>query len=276
MVLPQVIGGGLGALQGGLQGGWKGALLGGALGAAVPGVGGALGRRLAGTALASKLGLALGKGQGALTGLAGKVTGTGMGQGLLKTGLGQAAAGLGTGAAMTGTAKGLGTLASGAYMLGGMPGLNPAARAVGGGLGGLGQGAAGIIGYNSVTGEPMYGAGVPGSALPPGMGQFGGVDPYGSPLDVLSATGLDAGRRLRMQKDAEAQRDAMNVLLPTLRKFSEQAKKDEFARSMAGKGISQNILTNAALTQAAQQAGLQMGTTAAQQAGSALTQRYTY
>lgn len=145
-----------------------------------------------------------------------------------------------------------------------------------GAAGGLGQAGAGIIGYNSVTGEPMYGAGVPGSALPPGMGQFGGINPYGSPIDVLNPAGLDAGRRLRMQKDAEAQRDAMNVLLPTLRKFSEQAKKDEFARSMAGAGIKQNILTNAALTQAAQQAGLQMGTTAAQQAGGALTQRYTY
>ena len=58
-----------------------------------------------------------------------------------------------------------------------------------------------------------------------------------------------------------------NIVLPTVRKFSEQAKKDDFARSIAARGIAQNIATNAALTQGMAQAARQMGTTAAQQAG---------
>ena len=115
-----------------------------------------------------------------------------------------------------------------------------------------------------------------GSALPPGMGQFGGVSPTGDPLSVLSPLGLDAGRRLRTIKDAEALRDAQNIVLPTVRKFAEQAKRDEFARSMAGAGIRQNIATQAALTENMQRAGLNLGMTAASQAGDALTQRYNY
>ena len=47
----------------------------------------------------------------------------------------------------------------------------------------------------------MAAGGVP---LPPGMGQYGGTSPIGDPLSVLSPLGLDAGRRLRTVKDAEA------------------------------------------------------------------------
>ena len=148
-----------------------------------------------------------------------------------------------------------------------------------GGLGGGGAsatspvlgGAAGLAGYGAIGNEGM--GGVP---LPPGMGPYGNVGPAGLPLDVLSPLGLDAGRRLRTQKDAEALRDATNIVLPTIRKFSEQAKKDDFARSMAARGIAQNIATNAALTQGMAAATRQMGTTAAQQAGTALTTQYNY
>ena len=132
-------------------------------------------------------------------------------------------------------------------------------------------GAAGLAGYGTIGNEGM--GGVP---IPPGMGPYGNVGPSGLPLDVLSPLGLDAGRRLRTQKDAEALRDATNIVLPTIRKFSEQAKKDDFARSMAARGIAQNIATNAALTQGMAAATRQLGTTAAQQAGSALTQQYNY
>ena len=132
-------------------------------------------------------------------------------------------------------------------------------------------GAAGLLGYGAVGNEGM--GGVP---LPPGMGPYGTVGPTGLPLDVLSPLGPDAGRRLRTQKDAEALRDATNIVLPTIRKFSEQAKKDDFARSMASRGIAQNIATNAALTQGMSAATRQLGTTAAQQAGQALTQQYNY
>ena len=132
-------------------------------------------------------------------------------------------------------------------------------------------GAAGLAGYGTIGNEGL--GGVP---IPPRMGPYGNVGPTGLPLDVLSPLGLDAGRRLRTQKDAEALRDATNIVLPTVRKFSEQAKKDDFARSMAARGIAQNIATNAALTQGMAAATRQLGTTAAQQAGSALTQQYNY
>ena len=135
----------------------------------------------------------------------------------------------------------------------------------------LAGGAAGLAGYGTIGNEGM--GGVP---LPPGMGPYGNVSPTGGPLDVISPLGLDAGRRLRTQKDAEALRDATNIVLPTIRKFSEQAKKDDFARSMAARGIAQNIATNAALTQGMAAATRQLGTTAAQQAGQALTQQYNY
>ncbi len=138
-------------------------------------------------------------------------------------------------------------------------------------LGGPLGGAAGLVGYGSVGNEGL--GGVP---LPPGMGPYGNIGPTGLPLDVLSPLGLDAGRRLRTIKDAEALRDAQNIVLPTVRKFAEQAKKDDFARSIASRGIAQNIATNAALTQGMAAATRQLGTTAAQQAGSALTTQYNY
>ena len=139
--------------------------------------------------------------------------------------------------------------------------------------GGVLRGGAGLAGYGSVRGENMAAGGVP---LPPGMGSYGGISPIGDPLSVISPLGLDAGRRLRTIKDAEALRDAQNILLPTVRKYSEQAKRDEFARNMAAAGIKTNIALNAELTKAMQQAGLQMGTTAAQQAGAAITAPYQY
>ena len=139
--------------------------------------------------------------------------------------------------------------------------------------GGALRGAAGLAGYGTTRGENMA---VGGTPLPPGMGQYGGISPIGDPLNVLSPLGLDAGRRLRTIKDAEALRDAQNILLPTVRKYAEQAKRDEFARNMAAAGIKTNIALNAQLASAMQQAGLQMGTTAAQQAGAAITQPYQY
>ena len=142
-----------------------------------------------------------------------------------------------------------------------------------GGGGNLGRSALSLGGYGTVGGEGMGAGGTP---LPPGMGPYGNVSPLGDPLSVLSPLGLDAGRRLRSIKDAETLRDAQNILLPTIRKYAEQAKRDEFARDMAGAGIKQNILTNAALTENMQRAGLNMGLTAAQQAGQALTARYNY
>ncbi len=143
-----------------------------------------------------------------------------------------------------------------------------AANVVGGG----GQNAIGLLGYHSVTGEPLY-----GTPVPPGMGQYGGVPPVGgSALDVLQPGGPAGAQRLTTLKNAQTMADALNAYLPTVRKFSEQAKKDDFARNMAAAGIRQNILTNANMLQAAQAAGLGMGLTGAQQAGQALVNQYSY
>ena len=214
--------------------------------------------------------------------LGGAIVGGGLGA-LGTLGLGSAsgmASKAATGAAVKGLSSKVFTPAGGALVdaariapalaIGGLAG-GSAAGFLGGGVGNVGRGAAGLAGYGSVGGEGMG-----GSAVPPGMGMYGGVSPTGDPLSVLSPLGLDAGRRLRTVKDAEALRDAQNIVLPTVRKFAEQAKRDEFARSMAGAGIRQNIATQAALTENMQRAGLNLGMTAAQQAGDALTQRYNY
>lgn len=137
-----------------------------------------------------------------------------------------------------------------------------------GARGGL-QTGAGIIGYTG-AGEPVYG----GQAVPGGMGSYGPTPPTGDPLSVLGPEGM--GRRLEQLKSAEAQRDAMRLLLPEVYKASEARSKSEFERQMAAAGIRQNIATRAAMLQAAQAAGLGMGQTAAAQAGGALTSQYQY
>ena len=264
---------------------------------------------LAGGKLGLKLLPAIGATAGALPGLRrGNI-----GEALLGGGVGALTGGLGTGGAIKGLTKGgmrmaggmgaqnlLGTAAGQIGGLGaqkavmgaltpqvltkaarvGIPlaGVGAVAKAAGG-FGGGGSaasapvlgGAAGLIGYGAIGNEGL--GGVP---LPPGVGPYGTIGPTGLPLDVLSPLGLDAGRRLRTQKDAESLRDATNIVLPTIRKFSEQAKKDDFARNMASYGIQQNIATNAALTQGMAQATRQMGTKAAEQAGTALITKYNY
>ena len=231
-----LLGGGLGALTGGTS---TGAIKGLTKG----------GMRMAGSMGAQNL---LGTAAGQLGGLGAQkaVMGALTPQVLTKAArIGLPLAGIGAVAKVAGAGGGGGSAAAG-------PGLG---------------GAAGLLGYNMIGNEGM--GGVP---LPLGMGPYGNIGPSGYPLDVLSPLGLDAGRRLRTQKDAESLRDATNIVLPTIRKFSEQAKKDDFARSMAARGIAQNIATNAALTQGMAAATRQLGTTAAQQAGTALTTQYNY
>ena len=152
---------------------------------------------------------------------------------------------------------------------------NLAGQALGGltgAAGQTGQNAIGLLGYHAVTGEPLY-----GTAVPQGTGQYGGVPPVGgSALDVIQAGGPAGAQRLTTVKNAQTMADALNAYMPTVRKFAEQAKKDDFERSMAAEGIKRNILTNAEMLMAAQKAGLDMGTTGAQQAGQALTTQYSY
>ena len=277
MVLPQIIGGGLGAIQGGMQGGLKGALLGGALGAALPGVGGALGTRLAGT----KLGLALGKGvAGGLTkgsgGLWNAASGLGKEgvQGLGRTAAAQSAQLMNAGARQALGPTGLGGLATAGYFGLGSPGLGAVAgmgsraidRAVGGG--------SGIIGYNSVTGEPIMAA---GAAVPPGLGQYGGTNMYGSnPYDVIDPSGAMSANRLAQLKQAELNAKMLDTISGTQMKWTEETKRRDLERQLAAAGIRQNIVTQAQMLQNAQQAGLNQGTNAMQQVGSALTNNYSY
>ena len=212
--------------------------------------------------------------------LGGALVGGGLGA-LGTAGLGGAATNLGTKAGMRAAqmAGGEGLKATAAGILGraAVPvALGTAAGGLTAGIGSrpagnIARGTVGLAGYGTIGNEGM--GGVP---VPPGMGPYGNVGPAGLPLDVLSPLGVEAGQRLRTQKDAESLRDATNIVLPTLRKFSEQAKKDDFARSIAARGIAQNIATNAALTQGMAAATRQLGTTAAQQAGQALTQQYNY
>ena len=248
----------------------------GAVGGAIPGLRkGNVGEALLGSGFGALTG---GLGTGGLitgaTGAVGRMAGKKGVQQMLKKG---ATAIGGQGLAKQLTKKNIQQAVQAGVPLAGAAGVFGLAKA-GGDLGippagGALRGGAGLLGYGSVRGENMAAGGVP---LPPGMGQYGGISPIGDPLNVLSPLGLDAGRRLRTIKDAEALRDAQNILLPTVRKYSEQAKRDEFARNMAAAGIKTNIALNAQLASAMQQAGLQMGQTAAQQAGAAITSPYQY
>ena len=118
-----------------------------------------------------KLGQAIvGGGLGAL-GTLGLGSATGMAS---KAATGAAVKGLGSkvftpaGGALTDLAR-----VAPALAIGGLAG-GSAAGFLGGGARNIGKGAASLAGYGTVGGEGMG-----GSALPPGMGQFGGVSPTG-------------------------------------------------------------------------------------------------
>ena len=197
----------------------------------------------------------------------------GLGVPLATTGVTQALAAQPGGAGGGGNFGGGGYAGYGGYGGGGMgiPGAGIAAG-IGRGVGGAGQGAVSLLGYHHVTGEPMYG--VP---LPAGTGTYGNIAPAGgNPLGVVSPGGVSGARRLEGMKSAELTRDMMNVILPTERKYSEQAKRDEFARQIAAAGIRENIATNAAMRRATQQGAINMGQSAAQGASNALAAQFQY
>jgi hypothetical protein len=231
----------------------------------------ALGGRMAGTALGAKLAPEAFKAQqaaqallagGGIKGAQAAAASAGLANPLVQQMAGsnvlaKTLAGLGIGtAALTLPAAAAG-LAAGAA--GPMRGAGPTAA----------QTAAGALGYRA-PGEAQYGTGY----LPGGMGQVGPTDAFGNPIDILGPAGM--GQRLAQFKSAETQRDIMRMLNPEIYKAAEATKKADFARQAAMKGIAQNIATRASMLMAAQQAGLDMGATAAQQAGSALTSQYQY
>jgi hypothetical protein len=263
MLLP-VIGAGLGGFEAYRRtGGDLGAtLLGAGLGAAVPGGLRMAGTALGGTALGGRL---LGAVPEAVSKVGGALGSTKAGQAALKAGLipqgpiNATAAGLGGLAAGIGTAIGVPALAGGLAAKASEP-----ARAAA-------QVAAGTAGYQS-PGEVDY-SGLGGGAVPP-VGTFGAGGTLSDPLNVLGRVGM--AQRLETMKSAEAQRDAMRLMMPELFKAAEARSKTEFQRQLAAAGVRQNILTAANMLERSQQAAQQMGLTAASQAGQALTQQYQY
>jgi len=264
MLLP-VIGAGLGGLEAYRRtGGDIGAtLLGAGLGAAVPG-----GLRMAGTALGGTAlgGRVLGAIPGAVSKAGGALGATKAGQAALKAGL------IPQGPLPALTAAGLGGLAAGTGVLLGAPALAGApASKVTQPLRSAAQVGAGTAGYQA-PGEVDY-SGMSDGAVPQ-VGTFGGGGTLSDPLNVLGRVGM--AQRLETMKTAEAQRDAMRLMMPELFKAAEARSKTEFQRQLAAAGVRQNIVTAANTLERSQQAAQQMGLTAAQQAGSALTQQYQY
>jgi len=259
------------------------AALGGALGGVkgYQGSGGDLGSTLGGAATGALLGGVtggLGAGAGGLAagrmakGLPIEMLLKKQGMGLGLTGIEKAmlaAPGVIGGAANIGT-----QLASGA-LLAPVAGAvsNLAGQAVGRPANAAAQAAAGVLGTQG-PGAVNYDA--MGNPLPSGLGQFGGVAPYGTALDVINPLGYGAGRTAEALREATAQRDSMRMLLPEIAKASEFRSKQELARQMAAAGIRQNIATAANMLERSQQAAQQMGVNAASQAGSALTSQYQY
>jgi len=240
-----LVGGTIGAVtnqDGTLAGRVRGGLLGGALSTLPIGLPGTGALQSAGASQLMKLGVNPNVAQNLLQ--------TVVPLGLLGVGANQGIGGVGGSAVRAVTGQG------------GMPGIP----------GQMANNAVGLLGYHHVTGEPLY-----GTPVPPNVGQYGGIPPVGgSALDAIQAGGPAGTQRLTLLKNAETMADALNAYMPTVRKFSEQAKKDDFERNMAAAGIKQNILTNAQMLANAQMAGINMGITGAQQAGQALTQQYAY
>lgn len=167
-------------------------------------------------------------------------------------------------------ATGAGAGALGLLAVPGMAG-SPAA-ALAGPVGGAAQLGLGAAGYQT-PGAPDYAA-YAGGALPPGLGEFGPGGTLSNPGSVLGSTGM--AQRVETLKTAEAQRDAMRMMMPEIARASEFRSRQELQRQLTAAGVRQNISTAANMLERSQQAAQQMGLNAASQAGSALTQQYQY
>ena len=210
----------------------------------------------------------------------------------LAPGAAQAAAGALGGAGLKATLAGnvgrlavpvVGGLAAGRVLGAGFPGPQIASAAGGVGQAAMGVGGTGVsagagwVMHNTTTGEtiPMGAQGVQ-DALAPGMGQYGPTDAMGTILNQIDPTGPYAGRRLGTKLDSKTNAEALNILMPTIMKWSEETKRRDLARDMQAAGIRQNIATNAALNQIASQASADRGTTASSQLGGAITNKYSF
>ena len=256
-----------GSLIGGIQGYRRS---GGNLGETALGAGmGALtttglgqGGRMAGNLLAGKLGTL----NPAMLAEAQRLAGAGN-QGarllLAREGLSQAAPLLGAGL------LGGGAIATGNV---GVPRTMGAQGAIQQTSGGLARGLAGTYGYGMPKGETGY-----LQNITQGLGPYGNIAPIGSdPFAVIDPRGRDAARRLMQRKEGETLRDNLNLLLPTVEKFSDRAKQRDLQRGLAAEGVKANIQANVEQLIRAQNAVNQLATTGMEGATNAMQTQYTY
>jgi len=269
-----------GGIAGYQKGGLKGALIGGGLGAVAPGAIRMAGTALGGTALGGKALAGIGSNVDKLGNV---VYGLGanspvLGQTIMGAGKGLGGLGAGIGVGGTAGAAALGTGLGTGYAALGAPGVSALTGALTGGANRGISGASGIAGYNAV--QPDYGqipAGAYGPAVPGGLGQYGGTNMYGSnPYDVIDPSGAMSANRLMQLKQAELNAKMLDTIAGTQMKWTEETKRRDLERQLAAAGIRQNIITQAGMLRDANQAGLNQGTNAMQQVGSALTNNYSY
>lgn len=146
----------------------------------------------------------------------------------------------------------------------------PVARTVQQGAGNVGQVGAGLAATQR-PGPSIYGGDPYDQGL---LGNYGGVEPGGSPLEVLGQRGL--GRTLETQRQAAATLNALKGFNQEGYDLNEAVKKQDMARQLAAAGIRQNIATNAAMLQNAQTGAINMGQQAMADSGRALTTNYQY
>lgn len=177
----------------------------------------------------------------------------------------QLAKGAATAGAVTLGAAALPGLAGGAANL-----LSAPVRAVTGGLGQAGQLGLGVAGRRSY--DPSY------QTLGAAYGQtdeFGNIRPYGSNItDIYGVPGM--ARSAETIRQAEAQAEAQKRLGDVAFQQLEAAEKTNFARQMAAAGIKQNILTQAAMIQGAQNAARDMGLETARGISQGMANRMQY
>ena len=137
---------------------------------------------------------------------------------------------------------------------------------------GLARGLAGTYGYGMPQGETGY-----LQNITQGLGPYGNIAPIGSdPFAVIDPRGRDAARRLMQRKEGETLRDNLNLLLPTVEKFSDRAKQRDLQRGLAAEGVKANIQANVEQLIRAQNAVNQLATTGMEGATNAMQTQYNY
>lgn len=236
-------------------------------------------------------------GLGYLTGGAAK-SGLGGLQNLAKTGIGSAKTASALGAAQTavGQAFGLGAqkavaplLTKGALRTAAQVGIPLAGIAAVPALAGTVRGATSEVGNILGTGPQMAGQTAlglvgqrpytPGYQTPGApyaqIDQFGNITPYGSNItDIYGVPGM--ARSAETIRQAEASAEGLKRLEDVRFQALEAAEKQSFARQMAAAGIRQNIATQAAMIQGAQNAAREMGLETSRGISQALANRMQY